>query len=190
MRKNKVLKLSIALILLVIAIFFIAGTYSRYSTTGKANAKVDVAKWDVAIKNGDTALNTTTKDIVFVVEPNEYVVPERIAPATKATADIDVYLAGTEVAVDLIAELGTTANVPEGATLSMTIDGATYTAGDKATFALPNGQAFTAQNGKKTVKLTLTWDNSDSRNVTDTAAGIAAKTVTVPITVTAQQHID
>ena len=190
MHKSKVLKLFVVLILLAISIFFIAGTFSRYTKTGKGNAKIDVASWAVAIKNGDTTLNTTTQDISFKVADNDYVVSNKIAPATTATADIDVYLAGTEVAVDLIANLGTASNLPAGATLSMTVDGNTYTAGNAAKIALPDGQAFNSTNGKKTVKLTLTWDNSEDRNATDTAAGEAASTVTVPITVTAQQHID
>lgn len=190
MHKNKVLKLFAVLILLAVSIFFIAGTFSRYTKTGEGNAKIDVASWAVAIKNGDTTLNTTTQDINFVVADNDYVVSNRIAPATTATADIDVYLAGTEVAVDLIANLGIASNLPTGATLSMTVDGTSYTAGSAATIALPSGQAFNATNGKKTVRLTLTWENSDERNTTDTAAGEAGSTVTVPITVTAQQHID
>ena len=189
MRKNKVMRLIVALIVIAVALFFISGTYSRYSTTGAGNASIDVAKWSVAIKKGDTSLTSTTQNLTFTVQDNDYVVSNKIAPATTATADIDVYLEGTEVAVDLITTLGSASNLPEGATLSMTVDGTTYTSGNAATFALPNGNAFTAANGKKTVKLTLTWENSDSRNASDTAAGKAANTITLPINITAQQHI-
>lgn len=190
MHKNKVLKLFVVLILLAVSIFFIAGTFSRYTKTGEGNATINVANWAVTIKNGDTTLNTTSQDINFVVADNDYVVSGKMAPATTATADIDVYLAGTEVAVDLIANLGTASNLPDGAALSMAVDGTTYTAGSAATIALPSGQAFDSTNGKKTVRLTLTWENSEDRNATDTAAGEAGSIVTVPITVTAQQHID
>ena len=194
MRKNKVLKLFIALLLLAVAVFFIAGTYSRYSTTGNGNAKVDVAKWAVTIKNGDKDLVSSTQNINFVVADNDYVVSNKIAPATKATADIDVDFTGTEVATDIIATLGTTSNVPDGAVLTITVDGNDYdytVAGNKATFALPSGAAFDSTNGVKRVTLTLTWENSDTaaRIASDTAAGEAAKTVEVPITITAQQHI-
>ena len=112
-----------------------------------------------------------------------------------AFADIDVDFTGTEVATDIKATLGTTSNVPDGAVLTMTVAGNDYdytVAGNKATFALPNnGEKFTSENGVKRVTLTLTWENSDTaaRIASDTAAGEAAKTVEVPITITAQQHI-
>ena len=45
MRKSKVRDIVVALIVLAIALFFIAGTYARYSSSATVNGTVQVAKW-------------------------------------------------------------------------------------------------------------------------------------------------
>ena len=58
---------------------------------------------------------------------------------------------------------------------------------------LVDNKAFTAENGKKKVTLTLTWANDDENNADDTATGMLAdgsRTITIPVTLTVQQHIN
>ena len=57
------------------------------------------------------------------------------------------------------------------------------------TLDLPSGAAFTSSNGKKVVTLELTWTNDDTNNADDSTMGYAAPTITIPVTLTAQQHI-
>ena len=64
-----------------------------------------------------------------------------------------------------------------------------YNIDNTITYTLPNGAAFTSENGVKNITITLTWANSDSNNAADTALGIAGGTISVPVTFTAQQHI-
>lgn len=197
MRKNKVKRGIIAIALVIVALYFIIGTYARYSTVGTGSAVADVAKWNVSIKNGETELTSTTQDINFTVGSSDYVVSNKIAPSISAYADIDVYLEGTEVAVDLGVAIDTTqlssvigANTQFN--VSATLDGVSYTSTDSMLVPLPNGSAFNSTNGTKHLRVIITWENSNSNNAADTALGTANaenRHVSIPVTITAQQHI-
>ena len=186
----------VAIALLLIA-YLISSTYARYSTTGAATGTIQVAKWAVAITADDgTTLNSTTQPITFTVQKNTNVVPGKIAPAVTAVAEVELDLAGTEVAVDFDAVIDQSAIATLGAssdklTLDVKVDGETYTSGTSQTIDLVGNSAFTSTNGKKTVTLTLTWENEDpANNPDDTTMGEAAPTLTIPVTLTAKQHID
>lgn len=193
-RQSTAKKWTILALTLFLLVAVVAGTYTRYETVGKATGTVQAAKWAVAIKSGNTTLNSETQEITFQVQNNSNVVPGKIAPAVTAVATIELDLTGTEVAVDFDAVINQTALSSfgdSGDKLSLTakVDGATYTSGTAQTIPLVNNAAFTEDNGKRTVTLTLTWANDDSNNVNDTATGEAAPTLTIPVTLTAKQHI-
>lgn len=194
--KSKTKKLIFAIIIALLIIYLIASTYARYSTEGKADGKVDIAKWAVKMTADDgTELNSTTQDITFTVQSNSNVVSGKIAPAVSAQAEIELDLTGTEVAVDFTPTVGSylPANLPSAdkITLTSSVDGGTV--GTTNYIPLVGDSAFTAANGKKTVTLTLTWENDNDNNANDTATGMladGARTLTIPVTLTAQQHID
>ena len=79
--------------------------------------------------------------------------------------------------------------LPSRVTLTSAVDGGTP--GTAQVIPLVDNSAFTAKNGKKTVTLTLTWENSDTdaAKTEDTAVGVAGGTLTIPVTLTVQQHI-
>lgn len=195
MRKSKVRDIVVALIVLAIALFFIAGTYARYSSSGTANGQISVAKWQVKLDGTDISTTSTTKDVTFTVQSNTNVVAGKIAPAVTATAEVELDLTGTEVAVDFDATIDPSFDLTavgasgDKLTLTTKVDGTAYTSGTVQTIALPGGSAFTAANGKKTVTLELTWTNDDNNNPDDSAMGSAAPTITIPVTLTAKQHI-
>lgn len=177
-------------------IVVIGGTYARYSTVGKATGTIQVAKWAVAITADDgTELEETTKPITFTVQDNDNVVAGKIAPAVTAVAEIDLDLTGTEVAVDFDAVIdreALDAAIQENAdkfTFDVKVDGEPYTSGTSQLIQLPSGQAFSGTNAHKTVTLTLTWENNDNNNENDTNMGVNYPTFTIPVTLTAQQHI-
>lgn len=195
-RRSRTKRAIFILIALVLLVYLIGVTYARYSSTGVASADVQVAKWAVVIKSGDTVLNSTSQPITFTVQSNTNVVPNKIAPAVTAVAEVELDLTGTEVAVDFDAVIDqskiTEALVGpsyDKLTLTTEVDGTTYTSGTSQPIALVDNKAFTAANGKKKVKLTLTWENDDNNNPDDTATGEAAKTIQIPVTLTAKQHI-
>ena len=196
-RKTRTKRAIFVVIALLLVAYLISSTYARYSTVGKANGKVDIAKWAVVMTADDgTTLNSTTQDITFTVKSNDNVVPNKIAPAVTAVATIELDLTGTEVAVDFTATVGEmTNNLPSGVTLpsrvtlTSAVDGGTP--GTAQVIPLVDKSAFTAKNGKKTVTLTLTWENSDTdaAKTEDTAVGLAGGKLTIPVTLTVQQHI-
>ena len=79
--------------------------------------------------------------------------------------------------------------LPSRVTLTSAVDGGTP--GTAQVIPLVDKSAFTAKNGKKTVTLTLTWENSDTdaAKTEDTAVGLAGGKLTIPVTLTVQQHI-
>jgi len=204
MNKKTVKHAVIVLLLIAIAGFAIAGTVSRYSTTGTVNKTGSIANWNVAITSQGENLVTTTKNITFDLVANLNVATGKFAPSSTATAEIELDLTGTEVAVDFAATVDNS-NVSSEASydkLSLTAklkDKPTeevpnptesiLTSGGYVLIPLVNNTAFTADNGKKIVTLTLTWDNDDTNNADDTTMGIAAHTLTVPVTFTVRQHL-
>ena len=195
-RKTRTKRAIFVVIALLLVAYLISSTYARYSTVGKANGKVDIAKWAVVMTADDgTTLNSTTKDITFTVQSNTEVVPGKIAPAVTAKAEIELDLTGTEVSVDFTPTIGayTLSTLPSAdkITLTSAVEGGTV--GSSNYIPLVGNSAFTASNGKKKVTLTLTWANDNENNADDTATGMLAdgsRTITIPVTLTVQQHIN
>lgn len=183
-------------IALLLIIYLISSTYARYSTEGKADGKIEIAKWAVAMKADDgTTLNSTTQDITFTVQSNTDVVPGKIAPNATAKAEIELDLTGTEVAVDFIPTIGeyTSTGLPSADKITLTSKVENGTVGSTNYIPLVDQSAFTSANGKKKVTLTITWKNDNTNNADDTATGELAddsRTLTIPITLTVKQHID
>ena len=195
-RKTRTKRAIFVVIALLLVAYLISSTYARYSTVGKANGKVDIAKWAVVMTaDNGTTLNSTTQDITFTVQSNTEVVPGKIAPAVTAKAEIELDLTGTEVSVDFTPTIGayTPSTLPSAdkITLTSAVEGGTV--GSSNYIPLVDNSAFTASNGKKKVTLTLTWTNDDENNADDTATGMLAdgsRTITIPVTLTVQQHIN
>ena len=195
-RKTRTKRAIFIVIALLLVAYLISSTYARYSTVGEANGKVDIAKWAVVMTADDgTTLNSTTQDITFTVQSNTEVVPGKIAPAVTAKAEIELDLTGTEVSVDFTPTIGayTPSSLPSAdkITLTSAVEGGTV--GSSNYIPLVDNSAFTASNGKKKVTLTLTWANDDKNNANDTATGMLAdgsRTITIPVTLTVQQHIN
>ena len=193
MNKKTVKSMMVILMLLVVALYFIAGTYARYTSSVNATAKVDIAKWAVAFKSGGATM-TENMELTFALQNNTNVVSGKIAPASKAVATVEVDLTGTEVAVDFDADVDTTAiasvfgDSASDVNATVTVSGAASSA-DSATVNLIGDKAFTADNGKVTLTITLEWTNTEANNAKHTETGTAGGTLTIPVTITAQQHI-
>ena len=195
-RKTRTKRAIFVVIALLLVAYLISSTYARYSTVGNANGKVDIAKWAVVMKADDgTTLNSTTQDITFTVQSNTEVVPGKIAPAVTAKAEIELDLTGTEVSVDFTPTIGeyTPSTLPSADKIKLTsaVEGGEI--GESNYIPLVGNSAFTSDNGKKKVTLTLTWTNDNENNADDTATGMLAdesRTITIPVTLTVQQHIN
>ena len=204
MNKKTVKSMMIVLMLLVVALYFIAGTYARYTSTASGTAEVQVAKWAVKINDDDATTESATFDLEFTEVANNNVVNGKIAPASQLYAEFKIDPTGSEVAMDYSFTLGTiTASagqeVPETLKVSKVVpvnggvEGTALTATDgayKGTIELASETAALSANEAVTVRVYVEWDNAnDANNTTDTKIGIAAPTLTMKVNATASQHI-
>ena len=187
---RKVIILMIMFIL--VALYFVSGTYARYTSSINGKTSVSTANWAVKFKKGTTEEVSNNFDLAFTVDNNNNnnVVPGKIAPSVTAKATINLDLTGTEVAVDYTATIDKTALAAAfGASannVTVTVNGSDSATGTKS---LVDNVAFTETNGIVAIEIAITWDNKDdAASASDTTS--AGKNLTLPVTLTVQQHID
>ncbi len=193
----------ITLMLLVVCLYFVAGTYAKYTWKGTATGSVAVAKWQVGLGSEQTA----TTDVTFAVKDNENVATGKIAPGCTATGTIDINPEGSEVSVDFKFKIDDT-KLPQGIDMKVSSvkvgDTAITRGGDgyySGTIELAGKDALTADDAK-TVTIEATWTddgttlgsvNDDGYGTnSDTQEGIKAdaeREITIPVTVLMEQHV-
>lgn len=199
MSKKQVRTLIVALLVVVLALYFIASTYARYTTSLTGKAQVTAAKWAVEMKKDGSTVLSNGFNLEFVVDANEFVVDNKIAPQTTAKAKVLIDLTGTEVATDLTATIDDSVKADFfGASASDVTVSTSFAKAGTTNFEISNSglvslpNQTTALSGSVEMTITLTWTNDDNHNVSDTAVGTKAddaRTFEMPVTVTAQQHI-
>lgn len=194
-RRSSVRKYTVLALVVFAIIAVIGGTYSRYSSTGKANATVEVAKWAVKLNGTNISSATGTVTPTLTYAENSNVAAKKLAPGRSATFDIELDPTGSEVAIDYTLEIAALTGITNSSS-TIAVTGATYVigTGDSATatitndtISIPETLADVQANKKVTVTVTVTWTNGD--DAADTDNGVEADPITVPVTVTAQQHI-
>lgn len=197
-RRSKTKRAFLLIIVIAILIAIIGGTYARYSSTANGSGTVNIAKWAVEVNEQDISNATGTFNLTFTAN-NADTVANKIAPNGTATAYVDIDLSGTEVSVDFTCALADTAStaltsvfgsgyaskvnvtvgtpVLQGTTSNMTLSGTTVTVGSAA------------MSGVVRVPIELNWTHADANNAADTNTGVTQTSVTIPVTLTVQQHI-
>lgn len=191
MKKKKVLAVLVALLLVVGAGVY---TYARYTFSRTGSGNVDVATWAVALKQGGSTVSDNFT-LNLTLGANDNVVNDKIAPDRSATATLVLDLTGTEVATDYEVDLSTVTGLPDGMTITgVTADGvalsetSTGSGVYAGSVALNAGKTAIADSEVELV-ITATWANDENNNDNDTTYGTAAGTLSIPVTVTAKQHI-
>ena len=205
---NKTVKtFMVVAIIFTLSLYFIGGTYARYTGDFNGNAKVDVAEWKVQIH--DKGAEETNLDLTFTPTENENVVDGKIAPGSTSKANVQIDLTGTEVAVDLIVEVTDESLNSALQQLGLNNKEITFesnltlgtsniqksgsgSSSDPYVITLPENGAYTGDDTLK-LELTLKWKNEENNNTTDTEAGKKAQTsgtITIPVKMTVKQHID
>ena len=205
MAKSKKIAVVAFLLLLAVGVYFVTGTYAKYTSSATATATARVAKWSFKLGGTDIATTETFTFNLFntvnetdtttaeshVVSSNEDKV---IAPGTGGSFDI-VLLNSSEVTAKYGIDytVTNTANIP----VEFCVDGSTWTtsltdvvANDSTTALAPNGGTTTI-----TVKWRWAFEGSGSTNftstqtdITDTTLGTAGTaTLTVSAAITATQ---
>lgn len=191
MKKKRVLAVLVALLLVVGAGVY---TYARYTFSRTGSGDVDVATWDVALKQGGSPVSDNFT-LNLTLGANNNVVNNKIAPDRSATATLVLDLTGTEVATDYEVDLSTVTGLPDGMSITgVTADGVALTETSTGSgiytgsVALNAGKTAIADNEVELV-ITATWVNDENNNANDTTYGTDAGTLSIPVTVTAKQHI-
>lgn len=186
-KNNKKIMVIALLLLLAICLYFVAGTYAKYTATATANSTLSVAKWAVKLGNVDIAGGSQDFTSELQLQTSSSSVKSgKIAPGSEATGSFTIDPNGTEVAMKYsisigeISYSGTAANKP-----NVEITG--VKAGETALTKNAEGKytGNIALDGSP-VEITVTAKWTDAAN--DTAAGKEAKTLTVPVTVTVEQN--
>lgn len=98
MKKTKKKGMIIALLLLlIVAIFLIGNSYSKYITQVDGKGVIEVAKWAFLV-NGQTA-SITNLNLAQTYQPDT-LVANHIAPGTRGSFDIIIDATGSEVGID------------------------------------------------------------------------------------------
>jgi len=208
MSKKTVRNMMVILMLLTVGLYFISGTYARYTSTASGEGTAQVAKWAVKLNEKDMTITENTFPITFTQVENANVVNNYIAPASKLYADFIIDPAGSQVAMDyeftlgeITAESGTVpTTLKVEKVVTVTTSGQTETeteivkTGEKyiGTIDLASKDAALTNAEAVKVRVYIVWEdlNTPEANETDTAVGISAPQLTMEVTATATQDVD
>ncbi len=191
MNKKTIISVMVVAMLVTVSLYFVGGTYARYTDKLTGTATANIAKWAVKV-GGQDASTSKTLNLSFTTDKSEFVTDGKIAPGSSISAEVVLDLTGTEVAVDVLGKIETDSLADiigtSEFTTKITVDGNDLqeTAQSAPTIALG------AISNEHKVKITITWDNQDDvQSVSDTALGRSEETTSLelPVTLTVQQHI-
>lgn len=194
MRKSaKIRCITVVLVLiLLLSLYFIADTYSKYASSAQGDTQIDIAKWAVKVGGTDITINDS---FTLTLEPDksEYVSAGKIAPTVTASGSFDIDPTGAEVAMQYKINIGSityAGTLPDGVTFdiaSVKAGETTLAKGGDGTYSgileLDQVEAGTPVS----ITVTVRWNSTD--NTSDTALGIDAKTLTVPVSVNVEQYV-
>ena len=200
MTKKSVKTMMIVLAFLAIGLYFVAGTYARYTAAASGTGTVQVAKWAVKIGEKDATQENTTFDLSFNKVENENVVNGYIAPGSQLYADFKIDPTGSQVAIDYSFSLGnitasegtvpTTVKVLKVVPVKDNVEQAELSpdTGGKYTgkISLPSKDKALTADEAVTIRVYLEWENTDK---VDTLTGVSAPTLTMTVNATATQSI-
>lgn len=205
MTKKSVKTMMIVLALLAIGLYFVAGTYARYTAAASGTGTVQVAKWAVKIGEKDATQENTTFDLSFNKVENENVVDGYIAPGSQLYADFKIDPTGSQVAIDYSFSLGnitasegtvpTTVKVLKVVPVKDNVEQAELSpdTGGKYTgkISLPSKDKALTADEAVTIRVYLEWENTNTAETdkVDTLTGVSAPTLTMTVNATATQSI-
>lgn len=169
-KKNTNLSKTVGLLLVLtlLALIAISGTYAKYTTSVSGNATAVIAKWDIKFTNGDSTISNDfnidlAKTMTSSDKANTFIQPGSEGSfKVKVTNDSDV----TAVVVATVSDNSST--IFKNGQFTLTVDGNTAAEGVEV-----------APNGSKEVTITWKWnyeatDDKDTVDVADTTIGTSS----------------
>ena len=88
-----------AFIPLCLLLCFMSNTYSRYVADTTGNLKIAFAQWQILVNNNDITNNTTSSVVLNpIINENEYVESNKLAPSSSGYFDISIDPTNVDVA--------------------------------------------------------------------------------------------
>ena len=187
----------IILTILEICLYFVAGTYSRYTSSADSASKTRTAKWLVMLGDVDISAGKIDFSSELTLENTNptKVAKGTIAPDTTVQGTFDIKPNGTEVAIkytisigeinfkDVTTGVAVTENVPNIQVSNVEVNTGKLTHNSDGTYTGNIG----LNGGDVEVTITAEWTSTD--NATDSNNGHTPLTVTVPVNVTVEQDV-
>ena len=198
MKKSSVkILIVIILVILEICLYFVAGTYSRYTSSANSDSTARTAKWSVMLGNVDISAGKTDFSSELTLENTNPTKVSRgtIAPDTAVQGTFAIKPNGTEVAIKYTISIGeiifkdattgatVTKNVPNIQVSNIEVNTGKLTHNSDGTYTGNIG----LNGGDVEVTITAEWTSTD--NTTDSSNGHTPLTVTVPVNVTVEQDV-
>ena len=209
MRKNdnRLVKFTaFVLLLTIIAVSLVSGTFAKYTSTATGSDTATVAKWSIVLNDDEEMATTTPATVTFdlfnTVKDTDATSTETdvatvdgktlIAPGTSGAFELKIENKSEVTAqYSIVFDVDNTA-IP----LEFKVGDGEWTEGSITAVAAADATKLAAKSGVATVNVQWRWvyeatENADTANTADTALGIAAQTtaptVTVEATITATQ---
>lgn len=157
-------------------------------------AKSSVAKWSIKVLDKYTK-ESAMQGVTFKInDTNNNVKEGSLAPGTTAIAKLLLDPTGSEVPIDYTISIDSNFKQIPGLVIkevTKTIDGNIENILiDDSLYSDSLTLNQVKSNTVVLFEIVLEWANKEENNEQDTLVGQTVKTITIPITITAQQHID
>ncbi len=185
-KDNKIIFLVGGIVVAVVLVCVIGYSYSRYTSSSTGEANAEVATWAIKVNNTDIVQNATfTMDDSYITwSDSEYVEDGYIAPGSVGTMNIRIDATGSQVAVKYTISIDDSA-LDQYSQISITKVNNEPVSGDSYSGVI----ALADVNTPVDIPIEVTWKNETSTNTSDTTIGSTVDSLSIPITVTAEQYL-
>ena len=199
----KKLKVLMVLVSLSLTLGLMSHTYSRYIADATSDIKIQFSKWEIKINNNDiTNGSISTMKLTPVMEGNNHVASNVVAPSSKGYFDIVVDPSNVEVYFNYSVSLNIiNGNIPDLIISKYSIIDSSYTEGDEIqTISLVDGKINGTVNYNQnktfepfTIRVFFEWyegENEKMDDEADTQIGIDASNNNTELQMTATMSFE
>ena len=199
----KKLKVLMVLVSLSLTLGLMSHTYSRYIADATSDIKIQFSKWEIKINNNDiTNGSISTMNLTPVMEGNNHVASNVVAPSSKGYFDIVVDPSHVEVSFNYSVSLNIiNGNIPDLIISKYSIIDSSYTEGDEIqTISLVDGKINGTVNYNQnktfepfTIRVFFEWyegENEKMNDEADTQIGIDASNNNTELQITATMSFE
>ena len=170
-------KVLIVIASLAITLSLMSNTYSRYVASSEGNVEIEFAKWQLLVNTIDvTSSSTSTISFEPVIESNDNVAQNKVAPSSTGHFDIEIDPTNVDVSFSYTVDLDIASeNVPDLMITKYAILPENYIEGNKLNFEnlvdgkISNIMKYGTENFKKTtLRIYFQWFEGQNETLTET----------------------